>query len=113
MIPDVVIGIDGSANTIQIKDAYAINEFVRGAASIRLGFSVGDDLALPDRESFFNEFVARGFVETDGVKWYVVDGLILDNEIAVTCSALPAKSMQSAHRTWIKGASLRDRKSVV
>lgn len=107
VIPDVTIGIDGSANTIQIKDAYAINEFVRGAASIRLGFSVGDDLALPDRESFFNEFVARGFVEADGVKWYVVDGLILDNEIAVTCSALPAKSMQSAHRTWINGASLR------
>ena len=51
--------------------------------------------------------MARGFVETDGVKWYVVDGLILDNEIAVTCSALPAKAMQSAHRTWIKGASLR------
>ena len=49
MIPDVSIGIDGSANTIQLKDAYAINEFVRGAASIRLGFSVGDDLALPDR----------------------------------------------------------------
>ena len=107
VIPDVTIGIDGSANTIQLKDTYAINEFVRGAASIRLGFSVGDDLALPDRESFFNEFVARGFVEADGVKWYVVDGLILDNEIAVTCSALPAKSMQSAHRTWIKGASLR------
>ena len=107
VIPDVSIGIEGSANTIQLKDAYAINEFVRANASIRLGFSVGDDLALPDRESFFNEFVARGFVETDGVKWYVVDGLILDNEIAVTCSALPAKAMQSAHRTWIKGASLR------
>ena len=67
VIPDVTIGIDGSANTIQLKDTYAINEFVRGAASIRLGFSVGDDLALPDRESFFNEFVARGFVEADGV----------------------------------------------
>ena len=107
MIPDVTIGIEGGANTIQLKDTYAINEFVRANASIRLGFSVGDDLALPDRESFFNEFVARGRVETDGVKWYVVDGLILDNEIAVTCSALPAKSMQSAHRTWIKGASLR------
>lgn len=107
VIPDVSIGVSGSANKIQIKDTYAINEFVRANASIRLGFSVGDDLALPDRESFFNEFVARGFVETDGVKWYVVDGLIMDNEIAVTCSALPAKSMQSAHRTWIKGASLR------
>lgn len=107
VIPDVSIGVSSSDSKIQIKDAYAINEFVRANASIRLGFSVGDDLALPDRESFFNEFVARGFVETDGVKWYVVDGLIMDNEIAVTCSALPAKSMQSAHRTWIKGASLR------
>lgn len=107
VIPDVGIGIEGSENTIQLKDAYAINEFVRANASIRLGFSVGDDLALPDRESFFNEFVARGFVEADGVKWYVVEGLILDNEIAVTCSALPAKATQSAHRTWIHGASLR------
>ena len=107
VIPDVSIGVSGSANKIQIKDTYAINEFVRANASIRLGFIVGDDLALPDRGSFFNEFVARGFVEADGVKWYVVDGLILNNEIAVTCSALPAKSMQSAHRTWMKGASLR------
>lgn len=107
VIPDISIGVSGSTNKIQIKDTYAINEFVRANASIRLGFIVGDDLALPDRESFFNEFVARGFVEADGVKWYVVDGLILDNEIAVTCSALPAESMQSAHRTWMKGASLR------
>ena len=107
VIPDVSIGVEGSANTIQLKDAYAINEFVRANASIRLGFCVGDDLALPDRESFFNEFVARGIVEADGVKWYVVDGLILDNEIAVTCSALPAAATQSAHRTWINGASLR------
>ena len=107
VIPEVSIGVSGSTNKIQVKDTYAINEFVRANASIRLGFIVGDDLALPDRESFFNEFVARGFVEADGVKWYVVDGLILDNEIAVTCSALPAESMQSAHRTWMKGASLR------
>ena len=107
VIPDVSIGVSGSTNKIQVKDTYAINEFVRANASIRLGFIVGDDLALPDRESFFSEFVARGFVEADGVKWYVVDGLILDNEIAVTCSALPAESMQSAHRTWMKGASLR------
>lgn len=107
VIPDVSIGVSGSANKIQIKDTYAINEFVRSNASIRLGFIVGDDLALPDRGSFFNEFVARGYVETDGVKWYVVDGIILDNEIAVTCSALPAESMRSAHQTWLKGASLR------
>ena len=107
VIPDVSIGVSGSTNKIQVKDTYAINEFVRANASIRLGFIVGDGLALPDRESFFSEFVARGFVEADGVKWYVVDGLILDNEIAVTCSALPAESMQSAHRTWMKGASLR------
>lgn len=107
VIPDVSIGVSGSANKIPIKDSYAINEFVRSNASIRLGFIVGDDLALPDRGSFFDEFVARGYVETDGVKWYVVDGIILDNEIAVTCSALPAESMRSEHQTWLKGSSLR------
>ena len=101
-MPEVVLGVDGKE--LKLQDAFQITEFITEPDSIRLGVSVGSDLDLVSRDGFLTSLLNGGVISAalpqGEKKYYVVSADLVDEELHLTGSFYPPKSMQSLSRTY-------------
>lgn len=101
-MPEVSLSVD--SKELRLQDAFQITEFVTESDSIRLGVSVGSDMDLVSRDGFLTSLLSGGIISAalpqGEKKYYIIDADLVDEELHLTGSFYPPKSMQSLSRTY-------------